>query len=174
MGQADIQGQDLLARLADTLGAIRQRTQSFVDLLARERQAIMALAMDQMTFINEAKLHVLKELATYEDLRKDLTGQLAVIWKIPADAITIGRIADYAGGPVATALKQQQAQLNHTILAARRSNQVTGALLHTSLAFLHEAICIIRAPFQVQLALYSESGSIQASAPAGGMLERKG
>jgi flagellar biosynthesis/type III secretory pathway chaperone len=174
MRQTDLPGHDLLARLSDTLGALRQRTQSFVDLLARERQAIMALAMDQLTAVNQAKLQVLKEIATYEDVRKDLIGQLAVIWRVPADAMTIGKIADYAGGPVATHLKQQQAQLNHTILAARRSNQVTGALLHKSLAFLHEAVGIMRAPFQVQLALYSESGSMQASAPAGGMLERRG
>lgn len=174
MRQADSSGHDLLARLADTLRALRQRTQSFVDLLARERQAIMALAMDQLTSINQAKLHVLKELATYEDMRQDLIGRLAVIWSIPAEAVTIGWIADHAGGPVAAELKQQQAQLNHTILAARRSNQVTGALLHKSLAFLHEAVGMMRAPFQVQLALYSESGSMQASAPAGGMLERRG
>lgn len=174
MGHIDRAGHDLLARLTETLEALRQRTQSFVDLLTRERQAIMALAMDQMTIINEAKLQVLKELAIYEDLRKDLIEQLAVIWNIPADAMTIGRIADHAGGQVATALKEQHAQLNHTILAAKRSNQVTGALLHTSLTFFHEAIGIMRAPFQVQLTLYSGSGSVQVSAPAGGMLERKG
>jgi flagellar biosynthesis/type III secretory pathway chaperone len=174
MGHIDMAGHDLLSRLVSTLGALRQRTQSFVDLLAHERQAIKALAMDQLTSINQAKLQVLNELATHEDVRRDLIGQLAITWSIPAEAMTIGRIADDAGGSVAIELKQQQAQLNHTILAARRSNQVTGALLHKSLAFLHEAIGMMRAPFQAQLALYSESGSMQSLPPAGGMLERRG
>jgi flagellar biosynthesis/type III secretory pathway chaperone len=174
MRQTDLPGHDLLTRLAETLEALRQRTQSFVDLLTRERQAIMTLAMDQLTSVNEAKLQVLKELATYEDMRKDLIERLASIWRIPAEEMTIGGIAEHAGGPVATALKQQQAQLNHTILAARRSNQATGALLHKSLAFLQGAVGIMGAPFQVQLALYSESGSMQTSPPAGAMLERRG
>jgi flagellar biosynthesis/type III secretory pathway chaperone len=174
MRQTDLPGDDCLARLADTLKALRQRMQSFVDLLARERQAIMALAMDQLTSVNQAKLQVLKELSAYENARQDLIGQLAVIWNLPAEAMTIARIVDHAGGPVATELHQQQAQLTHTILAARRSNHVTGALLHTSLTFLHQAIGIMRAPFHVQPALYSESGSMQGSAPAGGVLERRG
>lgn len=174
MDHIDMAGHDLLARLVDTLGAIRQRTQSFVDLLARERQAIKALAKDQLTSVNQAKLQLLEELSAHEEVRKDLIGQLAVIWRIPADGMTSGWIADHAAGPVATALKQQQAELNHTIRAARRSNQVTGTLLHKSLSFLHEAVGIMRAPFQSQLSLYSESGSMQAPAPAGGILERRG
>lgn len=174
MRQTDLPSHDLLARLGDTLGALGQRTQSFVDLLARERQAIMALAMDQLTSVNQAKLQVLKELAGYEDVRKDLIEQLAVIWRIPAEAMTIGGIVDHAGGPAAAALKQQQAQLNQTILVARGSNQITGALLQKSLAFLHEAVGIMRVPVQAHPALYSESGSMQTSAPAGAMLERRG
>ncbi|WP_447983472.1 flagellar protein FlgN [Nitrospira sp. Nam74] len=174
MRQTDLPGRDLIARLAETLGALRQRMQSLVDLLARERQAITVLAMDQLTSVNQAKLQVLKELATYEDVRKDLIGQLAIIWSIPAEAMTIGRIAEYVGGPFASQLKEQQAQLNHLILAARGSNQVTGSLLQKSLAFLHEAVGMMQASFHVHLALYSESGSMQASAPAGGMLERRG
>ena len=134
----------------------------------------MVLAMDQLNSVNQAKLQVLKELATHEDVRKDLIGQLGVIWSIPSEAMTIGRIADHASCPVAAQLKQEQAELNRTILAARRSNQVTGAVLHKSLAFLHEAVGMIRTPFHVQPVLYSESGSMQASAPAGGMLERRG
>ena len=172
--QTDLPGYDLLARLVETLGTLRQRTQSFVELLTRERLAIRALAMEQLTSVNQAKLRVLEELTTYENLRKDLIGQLAAIWRIPVETMTIGRIADHVGGPVAAELKEQQAQLNDAILAARRTNQATGALLHKSLTFLHEAMGIMRAPFQVQLPLYSESGSMQASAPAGGMLERRG
>lgn len=167
-------GHDLLARLLETLGALRQRTQSFADLLTRERQAIKALATDQLISLNEAKLRLLTELSTYEDRRKDIVEQLAALWKIPADSMTIGSIADRAGGPVADQLKRQQAQLNHSIVTMKRSNQITGAVLQKSLTFLHEAIGIVRAPFHVQLSLYSESGSMQASALEGGLLERRG
>ncbi|MDQ6736060.1 MAG: flagellar protein FlgN [Nitrospirota bacterium] len=174
MGQAVMTGHDLLARLLETLGALRQRTQSFADLLTRERQAIKALATDQLISLNEAKLRLLKELSTYEDRRKDIVEQLAALWKIPADSMTIGSIADRTGGPVADQLKRQQAQLNHSIVTMKRSNQVTGAVLQKSLTFLHEAIGIMRAPFHVQLSLYSESGSMQARALEGGLLERRG
>ncbi len=174
MCQTDIPGQDLLLRLLEILEALRQRTQAFVDLLARERQAIKTLAMDQLTSVNDAKLRVLEELSLYEDVRTDLVGRLAIVWNVPSDSMTIGRIADRAGGAVADQLKQQQAQLNHMILAAKRSNQVTGAVLHKSLAFLHEAVSMIHAPFQTQLSLYSESGSIHAPSLEGGLLERRG
>ena len=174
MGKADMPGHDLLARLLETLGALRQRAQSFADLLTRERQAIQALATDQLSSLNEAKLQLLKELSTYEDVRKDIVGQLATLWKIPTESMTIGCIADHAGGPVADQLKQQQAQLNHSIVTVRRSNQVTGTVLEKSLAFFHGAMAMMRAPLHVQLSLYSESGSMQASVLEGGLLERRG
>lgn len=167
-------GHDLLPRLLETLGALRQRTQSFADLLTRERQAIQTLATDQLSSLNEAKLQLLKELSTYENVRKDIVGQLAILWKTPAESMTIGWIADHAGGPVADQLKQQQAQLNHSIMTVRRSNQVTGAVLQKSLAFVHGAMAMMRAPFQLQLSLYSESGSMQAPAVEGRLLERRG
>jgi hypothetical protein len=173
MRQAVMTGRDLLARLLETLEALRQRTQSFADLLTRERQAIKALATDQLISLNEAKLRLLKELSAYEDMRKDIVEQLAVLWKMP-DSMTIGSIADHAGGLIADQLRRQQAQLNHSIVAMKRGNQVTGAVLQKSLTFLHEAIGILRAPFHVQLSLYSESGSIQTSALEGGLLERRG
>ena len=50
--QTDLPGYDLLARLVETLGTLRQRTQSFVELLTRERLAIRALAMEQLTSVN--------------------------------------------------------------------------------------------------------------------------
>src|SRR5438094_4534406 len=158
MGKADMPGHDLLARLLETLGALRQRTQLFADLLTRERQAIQVLATDQLSSLNEAKLQLLKELGTYEDVRKDIVGQLATLWKIPSESMTIGWIADHVSGRVADQLKQQQAQLTHSIMTVRRSNQVTGTVLQKSLAFFHGAMAIMRAPFHVQLSLYSESG----------------
>ena len=174
MGQADMSKYDLLARLLETLEALRQRTQSFVDLLMHERHAIKTLAMDQLSGLSEAKLRLIDELGRYEDVRKDLIEQLAALWKVPADLMTIGWIAEHVGGPVAGQLKRQQAQLNHSLVAARRSNQVTGAVLHKSLAFLHAAVSIARAPFQTQPALYSESGSVLAATREGGLLERRG
>src|SRR5690242_14838386 len=96
--QAELSGHELLTRLLDTLDVLRQRTQSFVDLLARERQAITALAMDQLTSVSDAKLRLLEELSAREDMRKDLVGQLAALWAIPSDSVTIGRITDRAGG----------------------------------------------------------------------------
>ena len=174
MGKADMPGHDLLARLLEILGALRQRTQSFVDLLMRERHAIQALATDQLSSLNESKLQILKELSTYEDARKDIVGQLAALWKTPAESMTIGWIADRVGGRVADQLKQQQAQLTHSITTARRSNQVTGMVLQKSLTFFHGAMAIMRAPFHAQLSLYSESGSIQAPGLEGGLLERRG
>jgi len=174
MGQADMPGYDLLARLLETLEGLRERTQSFVDLLMHERQAIKTLAMDQLTALNEGKLRLIDELGTYEDVRKDIIGQLAHLWKRPADSITIGWIAEHVGGPVAGQLKQQQADLSHSIVAARRSNQITGAVLHKSLTFLHAAVSIARTPFQHQPALYSESGSVLAATREGGLLERRG
>jgi flagellar biosynthesis/type III secretory pathway chaperone len=174
MSQVNMPGRELLARLLVTLGALRQRMQAFVDLLTQERQAITALAMDQLTSVSEAKLRLLEELNADEDVRKNLVEQLAAMWKIPADSVTIGQIADQAGGAVASQLKQQQADLNSIILAARRSNQVTGALLQRSLTFLHDAVGIMRAPFHVQPSLYSESGSMQASALGSVWLERRG
>jgi hypothetical protein len=174
MRQAVMTGHDLLARLLETLEALRQRTQSFADLLTRERQAIKALATDQLLSLNEAKLRLLQDLSAYEDMRKDIVEQLALLWKLPSDSVTIGSIADHAGGPIADQLKRQQAQLNHSIVAMKRGNQVTGAILQKSLTFLHEAIGVLRAPFHVQLSLYSESGSIQSSALEGGLLERRG
>jgi flagellar biosynthesis/type III secretory pathway chaperone len=174
MGQAVMTGHDLLARLLETLGALRLRTQSFADLLTSERQAIRTLATDQLISLNQAKLRLLKELSTYEDVRKGIVEQLATLWKIPVGSMTMASIADRVGGPIADQLKQQQTQLNHSILTMKRSNQVTGAVLQKSLTFLHEAISVMRAPFQVQLSLYSESGSIQAPALEGGLLERRG
>src|SRR4029078_1925559 len=91
-----------------------------------------------------------------------VVGQLECIWKFPSDTLTIGHIVGRVGGSVAEQLKYQQTQLNQSILAARHSNQITGALLHKSLPFLHEAVSIVRAPFHVQLSLYSESGSMHA------------
>lgn len=174
MREADMPGNELLLCLLEVLEALRQRTQSFAELLGRERQAINTFAIDQLTSVNEAKLHLLEELSLHEDRRTDVIEQLAAMWNVPADSMTIGDIADRTGGPVADRLKRQQAQLNHTILAARRSNQVTGALLQKSLAFLHEAVSIVRAPFQAQLSLYSESGSMHPPALEGGLLERRG
>lgn len=172
--QAGLPSHELLARLLDTLDVLRQRTQSFVDLLARERQAITALAMDQLTSVSDAKLRLLEELSARDDVRKDLVGQLAALWAIPSDSVTIGRITDRAGGALAVQLKQRQTELNSVILAARRSNQVTGVLLERSLAFLHEAVGMMRTPLQVQLSLYSESGSMQAPTLGGRWLERRG
>src|SRR3569833_809507 len=125
MGQAVMTDPDFLMRLLETLRALRQRTQSFADLLTRERQAIQTLATDQLVSLNEAKLRLLKEFSTYEDVRKDIVGQLAGLWKVPADSMTIASIADRAGGPIADQLKRQQAELNHSILTMRRGNQVT-------------------------------------------------
>src|SRR5689334_21505360 len=119
MGQADMSGSDLLARLLETLKALRQRTQSFADLLIRERQAIKMLAMDQLTALNEAKLRLIDELSTYEEVRKSIIEQLATMWNVPADLMTIQRIAGHIGGPVAGQLVQQQAQLNQSIVAAK-------------------------------------------------------
>jgi len=174
MGQADMPGHDLLGRLLETLGALRQRTHLFADLLTRERQAIQALAMHQLSSLNEAKLQLLKELSTYEDARKNIVGQLATLWKTPVESMTIGWIADHVGGRLADQLKQQQAQLNHSIMTVKRSNQVTGTVLQKSLAFFHEAMTIMRAPFHIQMSLYSESGAMQAPPLEGGLLERRG
>src|SRR6476620_734940 len=132
MRQAVMTDHDLLARLLETLEALRQRTQSFADLLTRERQAIKALATDQLISLSEAKLRLLKELSAYEDMRKDLVEQLASLWKLPAGSMTIGSIADHADGPIADQLKRQQVQLNHSIVAMKRGNQVTGAVLQKS------------------------------------------
>jgi len=174
MGQADMSGYDLLTRLLETLDALRQRTQSFADLLVRERQAIKILAMDQLTALNEAKLRLIDELSRYEDVRKNIIEQLAAMWNVPAESMTIGWIAGHIGGPVAGQLVQQQAQLNQSIVAAKRSNQLTGAVLHKSMAFLHAAVSIARTPFETEPALYSESGSVLAATREGGLLERRG
>ncbi|HKN86376.1 MAG TPA: flagellar protein FlgN [Nitrospiraceae bacterium] len=174
MSQADMSGYDLLVHLLEILKALQQRTQSFADLLIQERQAIKMLAMDQLTSLNEVKLRLIDELTRYEDVRKGIIEQLAALWKAPADSMTIGWIAGHIGEPVAGQLKRQQAQLNQSILAAKRSNQVTGTVLHKSLAFLHAAVSIARSPFQTQPALYSESGSVLATTREGGLLERRG
>ena len=174
MGQTDMPGHDLLVRLLEVLTSLRERARLFVDVLANERQAVKTLAMDQLTAVNESKLRLLEELSMYEDVRVDLVRQLEAIWKVPSDTLTIGHIVGRVGGSVAEQLKYQQTQLNQSILAARHSNQITGALLHKSLAFLHEAVSIVRAPFHVQLSLYSESGSMHAPTIEGGLLERRG
>ena len=140
-------GHDLLVRLLEVLTSLRERARLFVDVLANERQAVKTLAMDQLTAVNESKLRLLEELSMYEDVRVDLVRQLEAIWKVPSDTLTIGHIVGRVGGSVAEQLKYQQTQLNQSILAARHSNQITGALLHKSLAFLHEAVSIVRAPF---------------------------
>ena len=173
MGQTDMSPY-LLDRLLDTLEALGQRTQSFVDLLMEERQAIQALAMDRLSVLTEAKIRLIDEISRHEDVRKSIVEQLAALWRIPENSMTVRWIAGRIGGPIGDRLKLQQAQLNRNIVAAKHSNEITGAVLHKSLAFLHTAVSIVRAPFQGQPALYSESGSVLAAAREGGLLERRG
>lgn len=167
-------GYDLLIRLLEVLTSLHERTQAFIEVLGKERLAVTTLAMDQLTSVNENKLRLLEELSVYEGVRMDLVRQLAALWNLPAESMTVGGIARHAGGSIAERLRHQQTQLTQTIRAARRSNYVTGALLQKSLAFLHEAVSIMRAPFPGQLSLYSESGSMQAAGVEGGLLERRG
>lgn len=174
MRQADMTGQDLLFRLLDSLSSLRERTQLFVDVLAKERAAVKMLAMDQLTSINEAKLRLLEELSLYEGIRMGLVRQLAAQWNLPAEAMTIGFIAGRVGGSIAEQLKQQQTRLNQVILIARRSNHITGTLLQKSLVFLHEVVSIVRAPLHAQLSVYTGSGSMEARGTEGGLLEKRG
>ena len=115
--------------------------------------------MDQLTAVNESKLRLLEELSMYEDVRVDLMRQLEAIWKVPSDTLTIGHIVGGVGGSMAERLKiSADATQSVPFLPPDIAIKLRAPCLHKSLAFLHEAVSIVRAPFHVQLSLYSRIG----------------
>ncbi|HZS11014.1 MAG TPA: flagellar protein FlgN [Nitrospirales bacterium] len=161
------------AELLDLLHEEQTRFDTFLTLLTRERDCLRSLSPSELETLTAAKLALLTEIQTLEQRRVRVVASLAAEWGVPVDTLTLQAIAKRMGGPAGEDCRRRQQQLNATLDAIREASAVNGSVISKSLAFLDQALSLVRSR-PAAAPIYSPSAGLVSAAHDGALIERKG
>jgi flagellar biosynthesis/type III secretory pathway chaperone len=171
--QTTLSPNSLATELLDLLQEEQTRFDTFLELLNHERNTLRALSSTELETLNAAKLDLLNEIQTLERRRIALVSGLSAEWRVPPASLTLRAIGERLGGSIGRECGLRQDRLNATLEAIRQASALNGSVIAKSLAFLDQALSLVRAR-PAPPPIYSPSAAIVSAAPDGALIERKG
>jgi flagellar biosynthesis/type III secretory pathway chaperone len=162
-----------ISALVTLLQVQQERFDSLLTLLAREREAITAMATASLVELSEAKLRLLDELRELDERRASAVARIAGNWGVPPETLTLHGIAERVGPIEAGILHRLKDRLARVVAAIRESTSVNSELIARSLAFLNQGLDVWRdAPKTSDL--YSSHGALKSGTLQGALVRQKG